>query len=110
MPATDRSRVRHIVRVLAVPVIWAGLIVVALWEPLQAWLAGEDRYDKAALREWLQETNIAKDALPAMLRAYSEMLAGPVSYLESGGDMDGFRTRLANDELQHSRMREEIFI
>jgi signal transduction histidine kinase len=84
--------------------------VVALWEPLQAWLAGEDRYDKAVVREWLQETNIAKDALPAMLRAYSEMLAGPVNYLELGGDMDGFRARLADVEQQLSRMREEIFI
>jgi hypothetical protein len=65
MPATDRSRGWRILRGLVVPaLLWGGLIFLALREPLDAWLQGEERKDQADMREWVLLANVATDTLP----------------------------------------------
>ncbi len=44
-------------------------IVVTLWEPVSWWLQGEEKYDKAALREWITEARIYR-SLPELVDDY----------------------------------------
>src|SRR5262249_10424881 len=68
MPATDPRRVWRYVRGLTAPVVLWALVLVTLWEPLQSWLYGKERYDEDALKEWIEETRLYKETLPEMVR------------------------------------------
>ncbi|MHB1422909.1 MAG: sensor histidine kinase [Gemmataceae bacterium] len=65
-----RSRFWSYARILAAPLLLWGLVVVALREPLQTWLHGEEGYDKAALREWLDEARGYRGTLREMVEDY----------------------------------------
>jgi signal transduction histidine kinase len=58
-------------RVLAVPLLLWGLVVVSLWEPVQDWLSSGEKADETILHEWLDE---ARGDLPAMVEDYLEQL------------------------------------
>jgi signal transduction histidine kinase len=45
-------------RPLAAPLLILAL-VLTLWEPIDWWLHGEERYDRHALKEWIQESKIS---------------------------------------------------
>jgi signal transduction histidine kinase len=55
-------------------VLWGVVAALALYEPLSAWLAGTDRYDRDGMIEWLEETRNAKNTLPEMLDGYLDSL------------------------------------
>jgi signal transduction histidine kinase len=57
-------------RALAAPVLLWVLVVVALREPVGAWLSGDDSYDQAALQEWLDEARGFRETLPEMTESY----------------------------------------
>jgi signal transduction histidine kinase len=57
-------------RILAAPLLLWGLVLVALGKPLQTWLRGEDGYDEAALREWLDEARGYRGTLREMVEDY----------------------------------------
>ena len=65
-----RRRFWSYARILAAPLLLWGLVVVALGEPLQTWLNGEEVYDRAALREWLDEARGYRGTLREMVEDY----------------------------------------
>jgi signal transduction histidine kinase len=70
-----RSQFWRYVRAFAAPVLLWGLFIAVLIEPMQSWLRGEDRYDTAALREWIEEARVFRETLPEMVRDYVEAVA-----------------------------------
>ena len=56
-------------RALAVPLLLWGLVVVSLWEPIRVWLGTGRGYDKASLREWLEEARNGR-SLPELAEEY----------------------------------------
>src|SRR5690349_8945453 len=54
------------VRGLAAPVLLWSLFVTVLIEPLQTWLNGDETYDKAVLREWIEEARVFRETLPTV--------------------------------------------
>src|SRR4051812_14116182 len=57
-------------RALAAPVIIWVLLVVALFSPLLGWLDSEDRYDQAALQEWIDEARNNEATLADLVGRY----------------------------------------
>jgi signal transduction histidine kinase len=68
--AINRKQLWRYFRGLAAPVLLWGLFVVVLIDPLQSWLRGDDRYDEASLREWIEEARVFRETLPEMVHAY----------------------------------------
>jgi signal transduction histidine kinase len=95
MPSTSRQTWLY-VRGLAVPLLIWGLLGAVLIEPLQTWLRGDERYDEAAIREWIEETRIAQETLPEMARGYLDDLD------HGGGEVpaqDPFRLAFKREEI-----------
>jgi signal transduction histidine kinase len=67
---SGRRRFWSYARILAAPLLLWGLVVVALREPLQTWLHGEESYDRAALQEWLDEARGYRGTLREMIEDY----------------------------------------
>src|SRR5579871_3560430 len=65
-----QSRFWRYVRGLAAPVLLWSLFAAVLIEPLQNWLNGDEMYDTAALREWIEEARVFRGTLPAAVRDY----------------------------------------
>jgi signal transduction histidine kinase len=63
-------RLWRYIRGLAAPVALWVLFAAVLVRPLQSWLRGDADYDRAALTEWIEETRVARDTLPEMVRDY----------------------------------------
>jgi signal transduction histidine kinase len=57
-------------RALAAPVLLWVLVVVALREPVEVWLRGDETFDQAALVEWLEEARGFRETLPEMIENY----------------------------------------
>jgi signal transduction histidine kinase len=93
---------------MAIPLVWAGLMALALWEPLGAWLQGEDRYARDEMRVWVRDATVGSEPLPRMAAAYLDMLAAPVKELDANGDLGAFRARLATEAHRFSVKREDI--
>jgi signal transduction histidine kinase len=60
------------IRGLAAPVLLWGLFLSVLWNTLQSRLQGDREYDRAALREWIEESRAFRDTLPGLVRSYLE--------------------------------------
>src|SRR5207302_301514 len=58
---------------LLAPVALVGLVVLLLYEPLDWWLHGEERYDREAINEWLWEAGDSK-TLPEVVREYLNLV------------------------------------
>src|SRR5207302_9210514 len=69
MPPTERARWWRYLRGLAGPLLLWGLVIATLREPIQTWLSGEQKYDQAALKEWIQEARVSQ-TLPEMIDNY----------------------------------------
>jgi signal transduction histidine kinase len=67
---SGRKRFWSYARILAAPLLLWGLVLVALGEPLQTWLHGEESYDRAALQEWLDEVRGYRGTLREMVEDY----------------------------------------
>jgi signal transduction histidine kinase len=57
-------------RALAAPLIIWALLIVALFSPLLGWLDSEDRYDQAALQEWIDEARNNEATLADLVGRY----------------------------------------
>ncbi len=66
----QRRRPWRYARALVAPAVVWGLLAFALAEPVRSWLRGEDRYDQAALQEWLEESRGFRATLPEMIESY----------------------------------------
>jgi signal transduction histidine kinase len=73
-PADLASRLRspfgRYARALAAPLLLWVLVIIALRQPLETWLHGEESYDRAALQEWLEEARGFRQTLPEMVEDY----------------------------------------
>lgn len=69
-PASPQRSSWYYARALAAPLLAWGLLAFALAEPVRSWLGGEDRYDQAALQEWLEEARGFRATLPEMVENY----------------------------------------
>ncbi len=74
MPVTRKQFWRY-VRGLAAPVLLWSLFAAVLARPLQTYLQGDEQYDEAIVREWIEETRIFRDTLPEMAREYCQSIA-----------------------------------
>src|SRR5262245_43294322 len=55
---------------LVAPVVIWGLLVAALIQPVRGWIQGEQRYDQAAVQEWLEEARNADVTLAQLVNGY----------------------------------------
>jgi signal transduction histidine kinase len=53
--------------------LWS-LFATVLAEQLQTWLKGDEYYDQAALREWIEEARVFRETLPKVVRDYLDQL------------------------------------
>ena len=58
------------VRGLTAPVLLWSLFAAVLVMPLQSWLRGDEQYDEATIREWIDETRPFRLSLPELARDY----------------------------------------
>src|SRR3569623_1676837 len=59
-------------RALAVPVLIWLLLVGSLVRPVLGWLRSEERYDEAAMQEWLEEARNADSTLADLVAGYAQ--------------------------------------
>jgi signal transduction histidine kinase len=105
-------------RALVAPVLIWVLLVGALVGPVMDWLNSEDRYDRAAIQEWLEEARNPDATLSELVEQYhtrvqhyalvkeqgADAVAGPVN--DEGRD-PGFRA--LNARIRVTVKREEIY-
>lgn len=49
-------------------------LVLTLWEPISYWLQGEERYDREAIEEWIQESRI-RNSLSEIVNEYLQAVS-----------------------------------
>lgn len=73
---TSASREVHLgwrlLRAVVPPLLLCALVVLALWEPIGWWLAGEEIYDQEAIKEWVREARVF-NTLPELIEQYLEL-------------------------------------
>ncbi len=57
-------------RDLLAPIVIWGLVVAVLARPVEAWLKGQESYDRDALKEWLDESHSSRDTVREMIDSY----------------------------------------
>jgi signal transduction histidine kinase len=70
--SSQRRQFWRYVRGLSAPVLLWLLFLGVLFETLHSGLAGNDAYDEAALREWIDESRVFRATLPELVREYLE--------------------------------------
>lgn len=70
--SSPRQRFWRYLRGLAVPIVLWGLFVGILVDTLRSRMRGDEEYDEAALREWVEESRVFRETLPEMVRDYLE--------------------------------------
>ena len=90
-------------RALAVPLLIWLLLLGALIQPVLGWLRSEERYDEAAMQEWLEEARNADSTLADLVGGYVQRV-GEQAELQrrlDGGDAE-------NDTLLRSLRAREL--
>jgi signal transduction histidine kinase len=80
MPAWSHRQLWRYLRPLAAPLLVLAL-ALTLWEPIAWWLNGEERYDRHALKEWIQEAKTSA-TLPELV---AKLLDANDNYLHGEG-------------------------
>jgi signal transduction histidine kinase len=65
-----RTHVWKYLRGLAALLLLWGLLAAVLTEPVLSWLHGDEKYDEAAVREWVEETRVHRETLRDMAQDY----------------------------------------
>ena len=68
-PATTRRLARSL-GILAIPLALWVLLLLAVSDPLRLWVHGQEEYDVAALKEWLEEARGSGESLPELVRSF----------------------------------------
>ena len=98
-------------RALAVPLLVWLLLVGALVRPVLGWLRSEERYDEAAMQEWLEEARNADSTLADLVSGYVQRVGESAALqrrLEAGEEGDTLLRSLRAKELIAVK-REEIY-
>ena len=74
-PAPARGQFWRYVRGLGAPILLWVLMVVALANTLESRFQGDEEYDRAALREWVEESRVFRATLPDLVRGYLAAVA-----------------------------------
>ncbi len=90
-------------RALLAPLLIWGLLAALLVQPLGEWLRGEDAYDNAAMREWIEEARNADSTLADLVQKY-EALAR--QYQQVRQQLDAVQSRGLPQE---RALEEELF-
>jgi signal transduction histidine kinase len=98
-------------RALLAPLLIWVLLVAALINPLSTWLRGEDSFDEAALREWLEEARNHEKTLADLINAYLRRTADYVRLKErlDGKAEDDRLVELLKARGKVAVRREEIY-
>jgi signal transduction histidine kinase len=86
-------------RVLIVPLLLWGLVVVSLWAPVEEWLKGSKQADEAILQEWLDDVS----GLPDMVKKYIQKL----DHLSDLTERLATAEKKGNDEKELAQLRAE---
>jgi signal transduction histidine kinase len=73
-------------RALAAPLLIWALLVAALFFPVLGWLDSEDRYDRAALQEWIDEARSNEATLADLVGRYVALVRDYVELEQKGAD------------------------
>ena len=98
-------------RALAVPLLVWLLLVGALVRPVLGWLRSEERYDEAAMQEWLEEARNADTTLADLVAGYVQRVGEQAALqrrLEAGEGGDTLLRSLRARELTAVK-QEEIY-
>jgi signal transduction histidine kinase len=87
--------------------LW-GLVVIALREPLETWLHGEDSYDRAALQEWLEEARGYRQTLREMVDDYLEQASDYKRLLDQPMPSDS--TQAKDQQLRRLRSAGQVAV
>ena len=81
MAATEqlKGRLGRYARALIAPLLIWLLLAGALVSPMVGWLNSEERYDRAALREWLEESRFPDKTLDQLVADYQALTREHVS-------------------------------
>src|SRR5262249_38588408 len=69
MPSSEQQIWRY-VRGLAAPVLLWTLFAAVLAQQLQTWFTGDENYDQAVLREWIEEARVFRETLREAVTDY----------------------------------------
>src|SRR6516162_5940999 len=69
MAASHKQAWRYARGLAALVLLW-GLLVAVLMDPVRSWLHGDEKYDEAAVREWVEETRVHRETLRDMAQEY----------------------------------------
>lgn len=67
---SEHRRFWQYVRGLAAPVLLWALFVGLLVHTLRSRLQGDEQYDEAAVREWIEEARVFRETLPGLIQDY----------------------------------------
>jgi signal transduction histidine kinase len=93
----SRKQFWRYVRGLAPPLLLWSLFVAVLVPPLKTWLQGDDKYDEATMREWVEEARSFRLTLREMSREYLKAL----DRIQAEPDRD-FELRVSAEEMAQS--------
>jgi signal transduction histidine kinase len=94
------DRTWRTLRGLAVPVLLWGLFMAVLVKPLSAWLHGDEEYDRAALKEWVEEARVFRRSLPEMVRDYVKNLDRARAADPHAGPDTDLQLKLQTEEIE----------
>jgi len=80
-PARPGWRLWRYGRALAVPLLIWLLLVGSLIQPVLGWLRSEERYDEAAMQEWLEEARNADSTLADLVAGYVQRVGEQAALL-----------------------------
>jgi signal transduction histidine kinase len=87
-------------RGLAAPVLLWGLFMAVLVRPLATWLRGDEEYDQAALKEWVEEARVFRRSLPEMVRDYVKNLDRARAADPHAGPDTDLQLKLETEEIE----------
>src|SRR6266849_4068437 len=93
-------------RALAFPLLLWGLVVASLWEPVRVWLGTGRGYDRASLREWLEEARNGR-TLPELAEDYLRLSDRLAELLQPAEQAEKEIKQLKRSSLDHrARIRQ----
>lgn len=95
------------VRAVLPPVVLAALVVLALREPLDWWLHGEEIYDQEAIKEWVREARVFT-TLPELVKSYLEQAEQYRQQKAAGAPLGQLRALQQRQAIKREEIQEHL--